>query len=86
MLVSQEAALLDTPMLLTECSGVKELLGESEYGIVMEPSVKGIYEGMKKVLDNPELHAHYKEKIIERKKIIDEDLRYKEIEDLVFKD
>ena len=83
-LVSQEAALLDTPMLLTECSGVKELLGESEYGIVMEPSVRGIYEGMKRVLDNPELREHYKEKIIERKKIIDEDLRYKEIEELIF--
>ena len=83
-LVSQEAALLDTPMLLTECSGVKELLGESEYGIVMEPSVRGIYEGMKRVLDNPELREHYKEKIIERKKIIDEDLRYKEIVELIF--
>lgn len=83
-LVSQEAALLDTPLMLTDCSGVRELIGDSEYGIVMEPSVVGIYNGMKKVLDNPELHKYYKDKIIERKKIIDQDLRYKEIEEMLF--
>lgn len=82
--VSQEAALLDTPLMLTDCSGVRELIGDSEYGIVMEPSVKGIYEGMKRVLDDPSLHEYYKQKIIERKKIIDESERYKEIEELVF--
>ena len=60
-LVSQEAAVLDTPMLLTDCSGVRELLGDSEYGIVMETSVVGIYEGMKKVIENQQDMAakHY---------------------------
>ncbi len=85
-LVSQEAALLDTPLLLTDCSGVRELLGDSEYGIVMEASVKGIYEGMKRVIENPELHDHYKRKIIERKAIIDQDERFRQIEELVFGD
>jgi glycosyltransferase involved in cell wall biosynthesis len=85
-LVSQEAALLDTPMLLTDCSGVRELLGDSEYGIVMEPSVRGIYEGMKRVMDDPELREHYKQKIIERKAIIDQDERFRSIEELVFGD
>lgn len=83
-LVSQEAALLDTPLILTDCSGVRELIGDSEYGIVMEPSVVGIYKGMKKVLDDPSLQKHYKEKIIERKMIIDEGQRYKDIEDMLF--
>lgn len=69
-LVSQEAAVLDIPMLLTDVSGVRELLGDSEYGIVMEPSVVGIYEGMKRVIENPQLHEHYKQKIMERKEII----------------
>ena len=85
-LVSQEAALLDTPLLLTDCSGVRELIGDSEYGIIMEPSVKGICEGMRRVMDNPELQKYYKEKIIERKKIIDQDERFKAIEDLIFAD
>jgi glycosyltransferase involved in cell wall biosynthesis len=85
-LVSQEAALLDTPLILTDCSGVRELLGDSEYGIVMEPSVIGIYNGMKKVMDNPELNQYYRDRIIERKKIIDKEVRFKEIEDMLFND
>ncbi|SEA76821.1 Glycosyltransferase involved in cell wall bisynthesis [Pseudobutyrivibrio sp. ACV-2] len=81
-LVSQEAAILDVPMLLTDCSGARELLGDSEYGIVMPIGVDGIYQNMKRVLDNPELHSYYKEKISERKKIIDFDKRVSEIEKL----
>lgn len=81
-LVSQEAALLDIPLVLTDCSGVRELLGDSEYGIVMETSVLGIYQGMKKVLDNPSLHEYYKDKIIERKQIIKYQERIDEIEQL----
>ncbi len=81
-LVSQEAALLDTPMLLTDCSGVREFLGDSEYGLVMDISVYGIYQGMKKVLDNPSLHSFYKDKIKERKQIIKYQERIDEIENL----
>jgi hypothetical protein len=44
--------------------------------------VDGIYQNMKRVLDNPELHSYYKEKISERKKIIDFDKRVSEIEKL----
>lgn len=85
-LVSQEAAILGTPLLLTDCSGVRELVGDNEYGLIMETSVKGIYEGMKKVLDDPSLHEHYKEQILERRKIIDREQRFKEIEELIFAD
>lgn len=81
-LVSQEAAVLDVPMLLTDCSGVRELLGDNEYGIVMPIGVQGIVENMRKVLDNPELQSHYKKKISERKSIIDFEERLAEIEKL----
>ena len=82
-MVSQEAAVLDIPMLLTDCSGVRELLGDSEYGIVMPINAIGIYKAMKRVLDNPELHEYYKNKIIERKSIITYQERIKEIEKLI---
>lgn len=82
-LVSQESALLDVPQLLTDCSGVRELLGDSDYGIVTEISVLGIYEGMKKVIEHPELRDYYKQKIAERKKIITFDERINEIEKLI---
>lgn len=82
-LVSQEAAILGLPILATDCSGVKELLGENdEYGIVTEISVWGIYQGMKRVIENKELQAHYKQQIIQRSSIIGADHRFQEIEKL----
>lgn len=57
-----EALIVGTPVVSTDCSGAKELLGENnEYGIVVENSIKGIYQGMKKMLSNNELLSHYKE-------------------------
>lgn len=82
-LVSQEAAVLDVPLMLTDCSGVRELLGDSEYGIVMPINVVGIYKSMKRVLDNPELREYYKNKIMERKSIITYQERIREIEKLI---
>ncbi|SFN58442.1 Glycosyltransferase involved in cell wall bisynthesis [Pseudobutyrivibrio sp. UC1225] len=82
-LVSQEAAVLDVPMLLTDCSGVRELLGDSEYGIVMPIHAIGIYKSMKRVMDDPSLHDYYKNKIMERKKIITYQERISEIEKLI---
>lgn len=82
-LVSQEAAVLDVPMILTDCSGVRELLGDSEYGIVSDISVLGIYESMKRVIEHPELREHYREKITERKSIINFTDRINEIEKLI---
>lgn len=82
-LVSQEAAVLDIPLILTDCSGVRELLGDSEYGIVMGISVLDIYENMKRVIEQPRLHEYYKEKIMERKSVINFDQRLKAIEELL---
>lgn len=79
-LVSQEAAILDVPMLLTDVSGVRELLEDNSYGIVMENSVRGIYEDMKRAIDNPKLHEYYKQRIMERKRIITYEKRLEEIE------
>jgi len=45
----------------TDCSGARELLGDAdEYGLVVENSEEGIYRGMKRMLSDPALLAHYK--------------------------
>ena len=61
--VSQEAAIIGKPLVLTDCAGVKELLGSSENGIIMENSFAGIYYGMKEALDHPEEGAHFVERM-----------------------
>lgn len=58
-----ESLIVGTPVVSTNCSGAKELLGENdEYGLVVENSEEGIYQGMKRMLSDPALLAHYKEK------------------------
>ena len=62
-----EALVVGTAVVSTDCSGARELLGDNnEYGIVTENSEDGIYEGMKRMLSNPALLAHYKAKAKER--------------------
>lgn len=64
-----EALILGIPVLSTEVSGAKELLGENnEYGIVTENNTEGIYKGLRKLLMHPEKLAHYKEQAVLRGK------------------
>jgi glycosyltransferase involved in cell wall biosynthesis len=38
---------------------MQELLGNSQYGLITEDSVEGIYAGMKKMLEDPHLRERY---------------------------
>ena len=56
-----EALIVGTPVVSTNCSGARELLGEhDEYGVVVENSEEGIYHGIKRMLACPDLLAYYK--------------------------
>ena len=66
--VVTEALILGKAVVTTPCSGMDELLGDNEFGLITEDSVEGIYQGMKKMLGNPQLRAHYAQKAAERGK------------------
>lgn len=56
-----EALIVGIPVCTVEVSGMKEMLEENdEYGIVTENSEEALYLGIKKLLDDPVLLAHYK--------------------------
>ena len=64
-----EALIVGTPVCTVEVSGMKEMLGENnEWGIVTENNEEALYQGIKKLLDNPALLTHYKEKAAQRGK------------------
>ena len=64
-----EALIVGTPVCTVEVSGMKEMLGENnEWGVVTENSEEGLYRGIKALLDDPALLAHYKAKAAERGK------------------
>lgn len=79
-----EALVVGTAVVSTDCSGAKELLGDNnEYGIVTENSEDGIYEGMKQMLSNPALLAHYKTKAKERGSFFSRTETVRAVEDML---
>ena len=78
--VATEALVLGLPVVTTDCSGMQELLGDSEYGIITENSVDGLYEGMKRILQDQELYAEYKVKAQMRTQIFDMENSINEIQ------
>lgn len=78
-----EAIVLGIPIVTTECSGMRELLGDNnEYGIVTGNSEDELYEGIKQML-NDEVFKRYKKAIINRKTMFDLNRLVKEVEVLL---
>lgn len=48
-----EALIIGTPVITTMCSGMEELLGKNQYGIIVENDEKALYQGIKSLLENP---------------------------------
>ena len=62
-----EALIVGTPVCTVEVSGMKEMLGElGEWGIVTENDEEALYQGIRRLLDEPSLLAHYKKQAEER--------------------
>ena len=56
-----EALIVGTPVCTVEVSGMKEMLGDNnEWGIVTENNEDALYQGIKSLLDDSKLLAHYK--------------------------
>lgn len=77
-----EALIVGTPVCTVDVAGMKEMLGKNnEYGIVTENNEKALYEGIKSLLDSPDLLKHYKEKAIERGKFFSTEKTVNAVED-----
>lgn len=64
-----EALIVGTPVCTVEVSGMKEMLGENnQWGIMTENDDEALYQGIKRLLDDPDLLAYYREKAAQRGK------------------
>lgn len=62
-----EALILGIPVCTVNVAGRQELLRqENQYGVVTENSEEALYEGIKGLLDTPELLLHYREQALIR--------------------
>ena len=79
-----EALIVGTPVVTTLVSGMTEMLGENdEWGIVTENDENALYLGIKKLLDDPSLLAHYKEKAAQRGKTFSTENTVKAVEEML---
>lgn len=61
-----EALIVGTPVCTVRVSGMDEMLGDNEYGIVCDNDENELYESIKKLLDDPKLLEHYKKQALLR--------------------
>lgn len=79
-----ESLIVGTPVCTVEVSGMKEMLGEhNEWGVVTDNDEKALYHGIKRLLDDPALLAHYKEKAVERGRTFSTANTVKAVEDML---
>jgi len=79
-----EALIVGTPVCTVEVSGMKEMLGENnEWGIVTENDEEALYQGIRRLLDDPILLAHYKEKAAQRGNTFSTENTVKAVEDML---
>lgn len=79
-----EALIVGTPVCTVEVSGMKEMLGSyNEYGIVTENDEEALYQGMKKLLDDPDLLEHYRRQAAVRGKDFRTEETVKAVEEML---
>lgn len=62
-----EAVILGKPIVTTDCYGMREILGDSEFGMITENTDAGFYSGLKAMLDNAELRNTFSNHAAERR-------------------
>lgn len=78
-----EALIVGTPVMVTQCSGMGEMLGDNEYGLIVENSENGIYKGLKQFLEEENLLKDYKEKSKIRGRFFSKKARVEDIEEML---
>lgn len=75
-----EAIILNKPIITTNCTGMNEILDNGEYGLITTNDTVGLYNGIKKIIDDKILCNFYAEKAIEKSRFYNIQTRIKEIE------
>lgn len=77
-----EAVILGVPVVTTKCAGMDEILGNSEYGLIVENDERALSRGIERMIVDKKMYYKYKKAAMERKKFFDLDYRCSEIKRL----
>ncbi len=78
-----EAFVLELPVVVTDCSGCRELVANGEYGIMVQQSAVAIAEGLKQLIEKPEKLQYYQKRSAARKLIFDDEVILTQVYDLI---
>lgn len=79
-----EALILGIPVCTVNVSGMKELLGmNNEYGLVTDNNEESLLNGIKQLLDDPDLLLHYKKQAEARGKVFNTENTVKAVENML---
>lgn len=54
-----EGLILGKPIVTTDCTGMREILGDSEYGLITENNERALCSGLRRMLEDPDLREKY---------------------------
>lgn len=77
-----ESLILGVPVLTTEVSGMREMLGDNEYGMITKNTDEDFEAGLRRLLCDEKVLKYYKSKALERGAFFEFDKRLQEIETL----
>lgn len=77
-----EALVLGKACVVTDCTGMKDILGDSEYGLVVPISTEALADGMQQLIENDALRIHYEQMALRRSKAYEPEHCVKKIEEL----
>lgn len=77
-----EALILGTPVLTTKCSGMEEMLGNNDYGVIVPNNEEDLYKGLYDLISNEDKLTYFKQKAIERGRNFNKEKTVKLVEEL----
>ena len=79
-----ESIIVGTPVVTTNCSGMKEMLGKNnEYGIVVDNKEEALYKELKKILSDKKNIEVLREKVLLRRNFFRKEVSVKKFEDFI---
>lgn len=81
-----EALILGTPVVVTACGGMRDILGNSELGIICENNELALYDSLLSILTDEKLYNLYKSRVMNKSQTISMDDEIRQIEDFLEKD
>lgn len=80
--VATESVIIGKPTVVCDCSGMSEIFGNSEYGVIVPNNEDDLYEAVKKMVTDEEYREHYRLKACERGKSFTKEARITELKKL----